>query len=286
MQISVSSYSFAKRKISQSECVRRAHELGFAGIEFTDLTPEDGMTQAEYARRLRAEAEGYGMTVNSYTVGADFLNGSDGDLEREIAAVCAKVDIAAILGVKVMRHDATQGYRPEVRGFRGFDQALPRLADACRRVTEYAAEKGIRTCVENHGRFCQDSDRVERLVYTVALPNFGWLVDIGNFLCADEDPVRAVGRAAPYAFHAHVKDFYVRSGNGFDPGEGFFRSRGMQYLRGAIVGQGDVPVVQCLSVLKSAGYNGWLSIEFEGQEDPIYGLRVGLQNVRRMWPEE
>ena len=98
--------------------------------------------------------------------------------------------------------------------------------------------------------------------------------------------MRAVGRAAPYAFHAHVKDFYVRSGNGFDPGEGFFRSRGMQYLRGAIVGQGDVPVVQCLSVLKSAGYNGWLSIEFEGQEDPIYGLRVGLQNVRRMWPEE
>ena len=29
-----------------------------------------------------------------------------------------------------------------------------RLADACREITLYAAEKGVRTCVENHGFFC------------------------------------------------------------------------------------------------------------------------------------
>ena len=152
-------------------------------------------------------------------------------------------------------------------------------------MTEYAAARGIRTCVENHGLFCQDSDRVERLMLAVDHPNFGWLVDVGNFLCADENPVRAVGRAAPYAVHAHVKDFYIRSGDGRDPGEGFFRTRGMNYLRGAIVGQGDAPVAQCLAILRRAGYDGWLSIEFEGAEDPMYGIRVGRDNVRRMWPE-
>ena len=280
MKLSVSSYSFARMHISQLECVARAHELGFAAIEFTDLTPPDGGTALEYAAQLRAEAEKYGMTINAYTVGADFLTGHDGDLDREVAATCEKVDIAAALGAPLMRHDATQG-----KGARGFNRALPRLADGCRRVTEYAAARGIRTCVENHGTFCQDSDRVERLMLAVDHPNFGWLVDVGNFLCADENPVRAVGRAAPYAVHAHVKDFYIRSGDGRDPGEGFFRTRGMNYLRGAIVGQGDAPVAQCLAILRHAGYNGWLSIEFEGRENPMYGIRVGRDNVRRMWPE-
>lgn len=60
-------------------------------------------------------------------------------------------------------------------------------------MTAYAAEKGIKTAVENHGTFCQDSDRVELLVNTVAHDNFGLLVDMGNFLCADENPAAAVG---------------------------------------------------------------------------------------------
>ena len=38
-------------------------------------------------------------------------------------------------------------------------------------MTEYAAAKGIKTMVENHGFFCQDSDRVEKLVTAVAHPN-------------------------------------------------------------------------------------------------------------------
>ena len=41
-------------------------------------------------------------------------------------------------------------------------------------------------------------------------PNYGWLVDMGNFLCADDLPVHAVPIAAPYAFHVHVKDFLYK----------------------------------------------------------------------------
>ena len=36
------------------------------------------------------------------------------------------------------------------------------------RITEFAAERGIKTMVENHGFFCQDSVRVEKLVSGVA----------------------------------------------------------------------------------------------------------------------
>ena len=58
------------------------------------------------------------------------------------------------------------------------------LEKGCRGVTEYAAGKGVRTMVENHGHFVQDSDRCEVLMRTVNHPNFGALVMVrsGNVI--------------------------------------------------------------------------------------------------------
>ena len=165
--------------------------------------------------------------------------------------------------------------------WKGYDSVVCELADACRKVTEYAAAKGIRTMTENHGYFSQDSLRVEKLINTVAHDNFGQLVDLGNFMCADEDPVTAVGRCAPYAFYVHAKDFIFKSGQEPEPGEGFFTTRGGNFLRGTIIGHGVVPVVQCLRALKRAGYDGWLSVEFEGMEDCLKGIEIGLKNLKR-----
>jgi sugar phosphate isomerase/epimerase len=285
MKIAVSSYSFSRLinngAMSQLDCIERAADMGFDAIEFVDIIPHDGSSQQTYAEKLRKKADECKIDVLTYTFGADFLTGSGGDVNAEIERVKKQIDLAVLLGAGGVRHDATNGFAKDKREYRGFDNALPHIADACRQVTEYAANLGVRTMVENHGFFCQDSKRVEKLVNTVAHPNFGWLVDIGNFLCADESPVTAVGRAAPYAFHVHAKDFHVKSGMHPSPGEGFFKSRAGNYLRGAIIGHGNVPVKQCISALMSAGYNGSVSIEYEGMEDPILGIRIGLDNLKR-----
>ena len=285
MKISVSTYSFSplmqRGEMTQLDCVSKAKELGFDAIEFVDILPHDGSSPEEYAVRLKDAAEKNELFISNYTFAADFLTGSGGDVNAEIDRVKKQIDMAVRLGAKSVRHDATSGFAPGTRGYKGFDAALPQLADACREVTIYAESVGVRTMVENHGYFCQDSDRVEKLINTVAHPNFGWLVDMGNFLCADDDPVTAVGRAAPYAFYAHAKDFHIKSGNGPNPGEGFFPSRGGNYLRGAIIGHGDVPVIQCLRALKLAGYDGAIAIEFEGMEHSLDGVRIGLANLQR-----
>lgn len=103
-------------------------------------------------------------------------------------------------------------------------------------MTEYAAARGIRTMVENHGTFLQDSLRLEQLVAAVDHANFGLLVDMGNFLCADEAPEAAVGRLAPYAFHAHAKDFLYKPCTARDPGRTWFATRAGAYLRGTVIG--------------------------------------------------
>ena len=136
--------------------------------------------------------------------------------------------------------------------------------------------------VENHGFFCQDSDRVELLVNKVAHRNFGLLVDMGNFMCADEDPALAVSRCAPYAFNVHVKDFILKSGKEEIPGEGFLQTRAGNYIRGTIAGHGVVPIRQCVKALKRIGYNGFITLEFEGMERLDIALKYGCDYLKRL----
>ena len=283
MKFSVSVYSFMQYiqdgRLTPFSCIEKVKEMGFDAIEYVDFAFPENEDPTEYAKKLRAEADRVGLAISNYAVGADFLNGSDGDLEAEVERLKGQVDIAAILGCPTMRHDVTGGIAN--RTYQGYDNVVERLAKGCRAVAEYAAQKGIRTMTENHGFFSQDSLRVEKLINTVASDNFGQLVDMGNFLCADDDPVTAVGRCAPYAFYVHAKDFIVKSGQGVNPGQGFFLSRGGNFLRGTIVGHGDVPVVQCLRALKGAGYDGYIAIEFEGMEDCVKGVAIGLENLKR-----
>ena len=283
MKFSVSSYSFQRLlnsgKYTQLDLIRVAKEMGFDGIEFIDLMPTDGMTDLEYATVLKDAAEKAGIEIVAYTIGANFLDEKGWEAEAE--RLYGQVDVAAALGAKCMRHDATGGFKGAEAAYKSFDSALPILASGCRKVTEYAAEKGIVTMVENHGYFCQDSVRVEKLVNEVANPNFGLLVDMGNFMCADDDPAVAVGRVAPYAKHVHAKDFHKKSGSGPNPGDGFFRTRGGDYLRGAVVGHGDVPVYQCVQTLKRSGYDGYVTIEFEGVEDNEWAIKTGLDNLKK-----
>lgn len=278
MKIAVSSYSFSgvmqTGEYNQFTIIQKAKDMGFDAIEFVDVIPHDGSAPEDYAKKLRAECARVGLPVSNFTFGADFINCPD--TQAEIERVQGMVDLAEALGTKSIRHDATVG-KPGI----SFDKALPVLADACRQVTEYAAQKGIVTMVENHGVFCQDSRRVEQLYNAVNHPNFGLLCDMGNFLCADEDPAKAVGIAAPYARYVHAKDFHIKSASESDPGEGFFRSRNGTYLRGAIIGHGNVPVKHCLAALRRAGYQGSIAIEFEGMEDTLKALEIGLANLKR-----
>jgi sugar phosphate isomerase/epimerase len=262
----------------------KAKETGFDIVEFSTFHLPAGETPLSFAPKVKAACDRAGLPVASYTIGADFLRAAGG-WKAEVERLKDEVRAAKILGAPTMRHDATGGFPAGHKGAKGFDDALPTLSQGCRAVTEFAAGQGLKTMVENHGFFCQDSVRVEKLVNAVNHPNFGVLIDMGNFLCADDDPARALGLLLPYAFHCHAKDFHVKPGTAPNPGQGWFQSRAGNYLRGAIIGHGDVPVTQCLRLMKRAGYDGVLSIEFEGMEDVLTGIAVGHENLRRFVKE-
>ncbi len=286
MKISVSSYSFYRLmengQMTQLDTIRKAKELGFDAIEFSNINPHDDSSLEDYAKKLKEEADRCEFEISDLVVGADLINGRQGrTVPEEIEYTKRMVRIADILGVKFMRHDVLYSLGKE----KSFGALLPTLAKRVTEISEYAKGFGIKTMVENHGFICQDPDRCEALYNAVESDNFGLLCDMGNFLCADCDPAVAVSRVAPYTVFVHAKDFHVRSGKLTHPGRGFLTTRGGNYIKGTIIGHGDVPVKQCLKVLKRAGYDGYVSIEFEGLEDNIFALTVGLDNLKRFISE-
>ena len=58
--------------------------------------------------------------------------------------------------------------------------------------------------------------------------------------------------------------------------------RSGSYRRGTIFGHGDVPAFQILSAIKESGYDGYLSLEFEGMEPVIEAIEIGTENMQRM----
>ena len=282
MKIGVSSYSF-KKYIMQTKCdyfhiCDKAKELGFEGIEFINLDDKNfGITTdaLKTAAEIKEYCEKIGLSVIAYTIGANFLCD---DPEAEIKRVCDCIDVAKALGAPVLRHDVC--YALPKKHLYSWRDAIKEMAPRIRRVTEYAKSQGIKTCTENHGYIFQAPERVEELILAIGDDNYGWLCDMGNFLCADADPVLAVGIAAPYTFHVHAKDFCLKKGNEFVPPDGYFMTRGGNFLKGAIIGHGEVPVVQCLRILKNAGYKGFVTVEFEGMEDGKLGSTYGMDAAR------
>ena len=285
MKISVSSYSFqqyiGQGKLTQLDCVSKAKEMGFDAIEFIDIAGTSLDEQKEYAKSIREEADRIGIEINAYTIGACLYKDTEEENDAEVKRLCGQLEVAKILGASVMRHDVCYALGKKGNA-RSFDLMLPTIARNARRVTEYAESLGIITCTENHGYIAQDSDRVERLFNAVAHDNYGLLVAIGNFICADEDPAIAVSRVAPYAVHVHVKDMLVRNeptGSCVNP------TRGGRYFVGTVAGEGDIPVKRCLNILKRAGYDGFISLEYEGREDCLTAIPRGLENVKKILEE-
>ena len=279
MKFGVSSYSFdAYRGASGCnylDICDLTKEMGFDGIDFTALNPQVAgvATEEEAAKQIRERCDKLGLEVFSHTVGANFFGDKSMDEVEEM--LCHKLDIAKILGAPVLRHDVAYNLPAGAN----WEDGIAMMAPSIRRITEYGESLGIRTCTENHGYIYQAPERVLALIKAVDHKNYGWLFDMGNFVCADADPVAALHIAMPYIFHVHAKDMIIKPCNALRPG-GFGPGTGVQTFRGTILGHGQTPVVEILLGLHRWGYDGTVSLEFEGFEDCLTAIRWGHDYMR------
>lgn len=283
MKFSVSTYSYGKYLSPESLGIKgvmdHAKSLGFDGIEIDagEYIKDDCVldTIKEYSDKI-------GLPIVAYDVGADFTKNDCTSLSDEIERVKCLVLKAKRLGAPLMRHDVSYGdFTSDPKPT--FEDVLPVITKGCREVTEFAEKHGIKTLFENHGFFIQHPERMRKILDEVGHPNFGILLDIGNFMCSDNDAVTAVKQLKDKAVHVHAKDFYfLNKEHGECTDKGWFKTFGGNYLCGSIVGLGNAGAEQSIKTLIESGYDGYITIEFEGIEDNLYGIAEGLKNLRRI----
>lgn len=292
MELCVSTYSLLRWRTKENKkiehCIDWLASIGLTAIEFSGLGENFDGDPIRRARALRKRCEKNGMKVASYCVPGELL--VDAKQQRKVInQIKQQIDVAAELGAPSMRHDVTRGPKDGQR--MTLNQVLKEIVPAVRELAEYGQEKGVKTTLENHGFYLQTADRVEKLIQKVDHPNYGLTIDLGNFLCLDQDAVAATRQLAKYVVMAHAKDFYVRPKRNLPPNApavgdmpevntGWFATPKSIALRGAIVGQGTLDLPAQIKILKQAKYDGFLSLEFEGIEDPRDAVRLGLAYLR------
>ncbi|MBO5308598.1 MAG: sugar phosphate isomerase/epimerase [Lentisphaeria bacterium] len=209
----------------------------------------------------------YGVKLECGCTGNDFTGD---DVDAQVVKVKAVIDIAAKLGLKILRIFVGFTSDSQVYGER-FDKMIAALKS----VNDYAAPKGVTLCVETHGgvtcmengallHFHSPSTRVDMWKKIAAT---------GVSMTYDPANLSGVGMPAPGEFYKefkaiipymHLKDFKDVPG-GEAP---------------AACGEGRLDWKRLWNDLK--GYDGPAMIEYEVVEDVKDGMKRSLDFIKNL----
>ena len=250
----VSSLSTYKEMVdyAASHGIRKLETLNILDLSTPDL---------QVAKELKAYADSKGITFPCVSVGISLV---DNDREAAIETTKKYADIAKILGSPFLHHTIALNFSEPQFIADHFDLFYQRGLEAVREIFDYAATLGIRTIYEDQGflfngrktfsRFLKDVDR-----------NVGVVADFGNIKFVDEDVEDFITAFSDRIVHVHVKDYIVMPGGNRNPEPGEYTSRGGNYLKGCMIGAGNVNNGAAFAALRAVGYRGVLA--WEG--DPI-----------------
>ena len=293
MKIGLSIYSLYQAilsgELTELQALDLIADFGADNVELvsfvTPLAEKEGLLE-----EITAKCSERNLQISAYSIFSDILDKEGDEFDAELARVKSHIDITNRLGTKIMRSDLTKwGRPPESNVIENFEHDLPKLVEICRQLADYAGQFGIVITVENHGTYINGGDRVRRLITAVDRDNFRCTLDIGNGLCVDEDPMVTVQKLMPFAETIHFKDFVIRKDGTacgaagpakFDVAAWLTTNYG-NYIKGTIVGDGDIDVVKIAKYIKQSGYDGTIAIEFEGMEECKNASKISLNNVKR-----
>lgn len=251
--------------------IREVHRLGADGVELLDFFWKDREAELPGVEAALRET---GLPVGVFSVANNFAQPDQAARDIEIGKIKFGVDEAVHFGSKTVRVFAGDP-RPGI----GLDQAFEWIVSSFKEVVPYAADHGITLALENHGRLAGKSGQVLSILEAVGSPALGANPDTGNFLLVHEASHEAVAVVASHAAMAHFKDFKVVPDD--YTGSAYTSIDGVKFA-GTAVGEGDVDLAGCLTALKAGGFDGWLNIEYEAQEDPMTGVARSVENSKRL----
>jgi sugar phosphate isomerase/epimerase len=215
-----------------------AREYGYDGVELRLVDGEildAGMPAAESAR-VRDTFERAHVAIAA--VDSSVRIAADDDAAESIAAF---VDLACAWDSRVVR---VFGGRLDVDG--SLEEDVVRAREVLGEASLVAESSGVAIALETHDRF-SSAHLVARVMEGLP-PSAGALWDVAHPYRAGETAQQVVRQLGSRIVHVHVKDCRRAPGDDW---------------RLALLGEGEVPVRECINLLRAMGYSGWLSVEWE-----------------------
>jgi len=267
----VSTYSFwqfNKDRIRKIEtCIDLAAEMGFDGVELLHRQMEN--EDKDYLQRLKRQAFTLGLDLMGFSTHQGFLSPDKDVRKKNVDHTIHCIELAYSLGIPTMRVNTgtwgtsknfdelmkNRGIEPPVKGFSDED-GFGWVQDGLTACLKTAEKCGVLLGLENHWGLGRTPEGVLRVVKAIDSPWLQVTLDTGNFL---EDPYDKLEKLAPKAILVQAKTYY---------GGGLWYTLELDYDKIA-------------AMLQKHNYRGYVSLEFEGKDDPKTAIPKSLEMLRK-----
>jgi sugar phosphate isomerase/epimerase len=247
-------YSFrkylAKKQMTMEDFIRKGVELRTVGLDMTVYWFQS--THPEYLAGLRHLAFQCGVPFSGVACGSSMVQDTQEKRDRTLAEIKQWIDVTDLLGAShlrvfggVLTHGVTRA------------QATDWVVETMKAACEYAGKKGITLGIEDHSGITQEAETCLEIMHRVASPFAGINLDITHFTpTATLDGYAQIEMCLPYATHVHIRDH-------FDNGE-------------------PIDLDRVWQMFAKAGYRGYLSLEYEGKEEPMTAIPKQMAQIEQL----
>jgi L-ribulose-5-phosphate 3-epimerase len=256
LMVGCCAYSFRKYlepgKMTMKDFIRKGVELRCQGVDMTGYWWESS-TDAAYIASLRNLAFKCGMPFSGAACGSSMVQADAGKRAQVLEEIKRWVDATELLGAPHLRIFAGRLPSGATAG-KGLDWCVEIMKPAC----DYAGKKGITLGVENHDGITQRADACLELIRRVDSPFGGINLDISNFVAgSDAEQYQQIEACVPVATHTHIRDTFGDSHRPID-------------------------LDRVWQIFAKGGFKGYMSVEYEGEEDEMTGVPKLLERSRAL----
>ena len=270
-RIGVSSYSFwgfNRQDLRPIDvCIEHAARMGFDGFEI--LQRQLLSTEPAELMKIKRRAFLLGLDLMGYSTHQGFLSPDKEVRKKNLDDTVRCLEQAYQLGIPTMRVNsgtwgtsksfdelmANGGEEKPVEGYNE-EHAYGWVIEAYQELAKEAEKRGVIMGLENHWGLGRTVEGVKRVVEAVNSPWLRVTLDTGNFL---EDPYDRLAALAKETVLMQAKTYF---------GGGVWYTLDLDYNRIA-------------KIMRDAGYTGYVSLEFEGKEDPLVAIPKSLEMLRK-----
>ncbi|WP_291999358.1 sugar phosphate isomerase/epimerase [Caldivirga sp.] len=270
MNLGVSTYSFwhfEGEKMPINHYLEKAARHGFSGVEILEDHLR-GLGTGDL-REVKRTAFTLGLSIYAVSIHNDFVNPLTGSRDKEIELVKKWINAAYSLGASIIRINSgrwrtiksfdelmkNKGKEPPLPGYSEED-ALRWVEESIRSLLPAAEDLGVILGLENHWGISGKASNMVKMFNDVSSKYFRAIMDIGNFI---EDTYEQLEMIAPYTAMVHAKTYF---------------GGGVWYTL-------DIDYDKVFNMLRRYGFNGWVSLEYEGREDYDTGVAKSKELLLR-----